>query len=129
MKKIIAFSFLALFSTNVLSAYQIEGDYSGSGEGELSLRTIVLENEKGVVAVSAFTGIPNACSGTVSGVGNFNENRSDFTNYTGVNDSELCTVTIHFNDSGDIGEMSESNCSYFHGPGCAFFGQLKKVSP
>jgi len=116
-----------LFSASASAqyAFPIEGEFSGKGEGELSLRTIVLDNEKGIVAASAFTGITGGCSGTIAGIGKYTAGTLKFTNYTKEEGTDNCTVTIVFDKSSKNGRMSESNCSEFHGPGCAFDGKIK----
>lgn len=120
--------FLALLSSNANATYEIEGDYSGHGEGDLSMRIIVLDNEKGIVAVSASTGT-GGCSGTIAGVGNYIGNTLKFGNYTKEEGAENCMVNVTFKDGKKgkkVGEISEENCSYFHGAACAFDGNILK---
>ena len=66
-------------------AYAIEGEYSGAGEGNLSLRTIVLDNDAGIVASSIFTGIPGGCSGSISGIGKYTNRVLRFKSFTKAN--------------------------------------------
>jgi hypothetical protein len=120
--------YLVLLSSyaNADYAFPIEGDYSGRGEGELSMKTIILDNEKGIVAVSAFTGIPNGCSGTIAGIGKFVGDTLTFNSYTKEEGSENCVVQVNFDKNRKSGKISEQNCSAFHGAACAFDGKLIK---
>lgn len=119
---------LALLSSyaNADYAFPIEGEYSGKGEGELSVRTIVLNNEKGIVAVSAFTGLPNGCSGTIAGIGNFVGDTLTFNSYVKEEGSESCVVNITFDKNRKSAKMFEKDCSALHGTACAFAGKLGK---
>lgn len=126
--KHLLFICLLFLSFYANAAFEIEGDYSGRGEGDLSMRIIVLDNEKGVVAVSAFTGAASGCSGTIAGIGNYIGNTLRFSNYTKEEGAENCVVTVSFKDGKKgkkLGVISEGEgCSYFHGAACAFNGKL-----
>lgn len=109
-------------SFNAFATYEIEGNYKGSGEGKLSMSVIVLDNEKGIVAVNATT-TSGACTGTIAGIGSYSDNQLKFSNYVKDEGAESCEVTVKFN--GKKAAISESNCGYYHGAACAFDGNLK----
>jgi hypothetical protein len=61
------------------------------------MRIIVLDNEKGIVAVSANTGL-DGCSGTISGVGSYIGNTLKFGSYTKEEGTENCIINVTFKD-------------------------------
>lgn len=115
--------------TSVVNAdpvFPIEGDYSGRGEGDLSMKIMVLDNEKGIVAASVFTGIQGGCSGTIAGLGKFVGDTLSLKNFAKEEGAESCVVSVVFNKNMKSAKISETNCSALHGAACAFEGKLIK---
>ncbi|RVU14180.1 hypothetical protein [Methylobacterium oryzihabitans] len=103
-----------------------EGRYQGRGEGRLTLK-VSPRGKAGsapTYAVDAFTGIPNACSGTVSGVARQIDTNTLRLSLPG--DEAACEITLRFGTDRKRVRMEEQGCSDFHGPACAFDGALTR---
>ncbi len=120
---------LMFFASSLSSAYQYDGDYSGKGEGDLSMTIITLDSEKEVQAVSLGTG-SNGCGGGIAGIGSVVGNILKFQNYTKEEGAENCVISVAFKD-GKKGKKTATvsegeNCSFFHGMACGFSGTLRQ---
>lgn len=106
-------------------AGNIEGDYEGSGEGNISLRTIVLDTETGMVAASLGVG-SRGCGGAFVGTGKLKNNVLKISPYKKEEGAESCIITVTFDKTGKKASVNEDDCMYYHGAACSFNGQLKK---
>ena len=64
----------------------------------------------------------SGCSGIIDGPGTLSGNTLTLLK---KQDDQVCTITAKF--SGDTAELSEDNCSGYHGAACGFSGTLKKI--
>lgn len=103
-----------------------EGRYQGRGEGRLTLKVSArgTAGSSAGYTVDAFTGIPNACSGTISGVARRVD--SDTLRLSMKGDETVCEITLRFASDRKRVSMEEQGCSDFHGPACAFDGALTR---
>lgn len=123
--------FISIFATIPLLAHgqqiagAIDGDYIGSVDGgNASLRTIVLDAEKGVVAASVSVW-SNSCSGEVTGIGRINKNVLSIQPYT-KDSNDNCVITVTFDKTGKKAKMNDRDCMGYHGASCSFDGALSK---
>ncbi|AMB47580.1 hypothetical protein [Methylobacterium sp. AMS5] len=103
-----------------------EGRYQGRGEGRLTLK-VSPHGKAGSTAtysIDAFTGIPNACSGTVSGVADRIDANTLRLSLKG--EEAACEITLRFGADRKRVRMDEQGCGDFHGPACAFEGALTR---
>lgn len=98
----------------------IEGTFKSD---TTSLELINLDSESGVIAASAFVGLPGGCSGTVAGIGKMVGNVLEFKPYKKEEGSEDCTITVKFNKKHNKATIEEGNCGPYHGMGCGWEGQ------
>lgn len=90
------------------------------------LKTIVLDDEKGVVAASA-TVVLGSCSGTISGIGTMNDRTLLIKPYVKVEGGEQCVLRAKFDTKWERVQLSEDEgCSAYHGAACAWEGQTAK---
>jgi hypothetical protein len=117
---------LALAAAPARAEAPFEGRYQGRGEGRLSL-TVSSRGGAGPGAthtIDAFTGIPNACSGTISGVARRVD--ADTLRLSVKGDEAVCEITLRFGPDRKRVRMDEQECGNFHGPACAFDGTLTR---
>lgn len=92
-----------------------EGRLEGDGGMEIKLAPTGYDV---AVNVSEASG----CAGSIEGAGALSGNTMVLSK---KEDDQVCAITIKF--SGDTAELSEDNCSGYHGAACGFSGSLKKV--
>lgn len=109
-------------------ASEIEGKYEN--ENGLSMSITVLDDETGVVAVSAVTFNEGHCLGKIAGIGRYVDKTLKFSPYNEEVGTENCLISISFKDGKKgkkLGTISEvGDCSYFHGASCNFNGKLTR---
>ena len=104
-------------------AMLVQGDYEGRGEGALSMRTLVLDDEKNIVAANVGVGA-QGCGGNFTGIGELRGNTLRLRPYSKAPDNAACSITVTFDKSGKTAAMEESSCQYYHGAACGFSGKL-----
>lgn len=98
---------------------KIAGVWQGKLEGDGGMEIKVAPTGFDVaVNVSDASG----CAGSVEGHGTLSGNLLTLIK---KEEDQVCTITVKF--SGDTSEVSEDNCSGYHGAACGFSGTLKKV--
>ena len=98
---------------------KIAGVWQGALEGDGGMEIKVAPTGFEVaVNVSDASG----CAGTIDGPGTLSGNTLILLK---KQEDQVCTITAKF--SGDTAELSEDNCSGYHGAACGFSGTLKKV--
>lgn len=98
---------------------KIAGVWQGALEGDGGMEIKVAQTGFDVaVNVSDASG----CSGSINGIGTLSGNTMTLIK---KEEDQVCTITAKF--SGDAAELSEDNCSGYHGAACGFSGTLKKV--
>lgn len=103
----------------------IQGDYEGRGGGELSMRTLVLDDVKGIVAAGIGVGT-RGCAGNFTGIGEIKGNTLRLRPYVKEPESATCMITVTFDPNGKTAAMEESSCLFYHGAACEFSGKLTK---
>lgn len=117
---------LLVWSVPAAAAPDVRGDYAGKGEGNLSVRTLILDSETGEVAAEVVTGAPG-CGGGFVGIGELKEGVLALKPWRKEEGAEECVVTLRFDPTGKSATIEESECSYYHGAACAFSGTVKKA--
>lgn len=98
---------------------KIAGVWQGALEGDGGMEIKVVPTGFDVaVNVSDASG----CSGSIDGSGTLSGNTLTLIK---KEEDQVCTITATF--SGDTAELSEDNCSGYHGAACGFSGTLKKA--
>ncbi|WP_210168767.1 hypothetical protein [Methylobacterium sp. Leaf465] len=117
---------LAISVTPIQANPSFEGHYQGRGEGRLTITVSSLGQAGPAVtySVEAFTGITNACSGTVSGAARRID--TDTLRLSLKGDEAACELTLRFGADRKRVRMEEQGCGDFHGPACSFDGALTR---
>lgn len=116
--------FVSLVHAANLTPIQVEGVYK---DEIIELRTMVLDNETGIMAASTDVVLP-PCSGEIAGLGKLEKNTLRFTPYVKTAGGQQCVISVHFNTTGKSGVITEENCLDYHGASCGWEGAtLKKV--
>lgn len=98
---------------------KIAGVWQGALEGDGGMEIKVAPTGFEVaVNVSDASG----CSGSIDGLGTLSGSTLTLSK---KEEDQVCTITARF--SGETAELSEDNCSGYHGAACGFSGTLKKV--
>jgi hypothetical protein len=105
------------------SASDIWRSYQGRGEGEIALRTIVLDPDAGVVAAEVEVAA-RGCSGSFVGIGRMTGGVLELKPYKAEEVEASCVISIAFDATGKTATISETGCLAFHGAACAFEGKL-----
>jgi hypothetical protein len=115
---------------------EIEGIYTGSGEGELTLELTHIEDDRYSVAIETIVPIEDdmpGCAGGIEGEvllskkgGNFFvENESYDPESTSPMFSERhCEIRMSFDGKGGVELEEQSGCLEYHGAACGFTGSL-----
>jgi hypothetical protein len=106
--------------------YAAEGDFSGRGDGgDMSLRTITADSDKGTVVAHVDVGA-QGCAGDFVGIGQLKGNALRLSPFVKDSDNASCVVTVSFDKTGKKAKVSEDGCTSFHGASCGFDGQVTK---
>ncbi len=105
------------------SASDIRQTYEGRGEGEIVLRTIVLDPDAGVVAAEVEVAA-RGCGGSFAGIGRMTGGVLELKPYKADEVEASCVISVAFDGTGKTATISETGCLAFHGAACAFEGKL-----
>jgi hypothetical protein len=105
------------------SALDIRRSYEGRGEGEIVLRTIVLDPDDGVVAADVEVAA-RGCGGSFAGIGRMTGGVLELRPYKAEEAEAACVISVAFDGTGKTATISETGCLAFHGAACAFEGKL-----
>lgn len=127
---------LAALPAFAQEANQIEGIYTGSGEGDLTLDLTHIEDDRYVISINTIVPIQEefmGCAGGIEGEvllskkgGNFFvENEA----YDPESDSPMlsqqyCEIGISFDGEGGVVLEERDGCLEYHGASCGFSGTL-----
>lgn len=104
--------------TNTSAAPSISGTWKGSLEGNGQM-----EIKPASTGFDIALDVSNAeCTGSIEGTGSLSGNTLIISK---KEDDQVCTITIKF--TGNIANIDENNCSFYHGMACGFSGTLNKV--
>lgn len=110
-----------------LSASRLAGEWQGPAlVGQLQLRLIVLDAERGVVAAALTVGSAQ-CSGGLDSLGQWQAPTSTLVlkPYRPEPDAAACEVRVRVDGRGRQAWVSETACGAYRGAGCVFEGQLQ----
>ena len=103
----------------------LEGDWSGSGEGRLSMRTIVLDEERGLIAAGLEVSAKQ-CFGKFAGTGTLKGNVLKLSSASRDAGMRKCVVTLTFERGGQRATIDENECLPYPGAACGFSGTLAR---
>lgn len=118
------------------SAVAQEGNYIGSGEGDLSAKIKHMENDIFAVSLSTVVAMEDdipGCGGSIEGQAILDETGGNFfvenEDYDPESDSPMfgeqyCEITLSFDEDGFLNIEEKSGCIAYHGASCGFTGQL-----
>lgn len=133
--------FVAAISLVALPAFaqdvnEVEGHYSGSGEGDLTLDLTHIEDDRYSISINTVVPIEEefmGCAGGIDGEvllskkgGNFfvenemYEPESD----SPMSSEQYCEIGISFDGEGGVTLEERSGCLEYHGASCGFSGTL-----
>ncbi len=110
-----------------LPASRLAGEWSGPAlVGQMQLRLIVLDAERGVVAAALTVGSAQ-CSGGLDSLGQWQASISTLVlnPYRPEPDAAACEVRVRVDGRGRQAWVSETACGAYRGAGCVFEGQLQ----
>lgn len=120
---------LAVFTAHTFAAdnltAKLDGEWSGSGEGDIGMRLMVMDVEGGDVAASFDVGAPG-CGGAMQGLGKVAGNTLTIRPFKKADSNDMCSIKVVFDNTGNTAVVSENQCLYYHGAACAFVGKLKR---
>ena len=101
-----------------ISNLDITGTWKGAleGDGEMEVKKAATGYD---VSLNVST---EGCAGSIDGPVTLSGNTLKLVK---TEDDQTCTITANIN--GSVAEISEDNCSYYHGMACGFSGSLNKV--
>jgi len=112
----------------------IEGFYSGSGEGELSMDLTHLDEDRYAIDIGTLVPMENdmpGCAGGISGEvlltkrgGNFFVENEDYDPNVTLLSHRQCEIAISFDGKGGVTLEEKEGCLSFHGAACGFSGTL-----
>ncbi len=108
------------------SASKVEGDYDSPGDGLVSLKTILLNEEKKVFAAKVVTASPRGCTGEFSGTGTLQGSVLTLAPTEKDGSAGQCSITLTFDKTGSKAKVQEDKCSDYHGMNCSFDGEVSK---
>jgi len=115
---------------------EIEGHYSGSGEGDLTLDLTHIENDRFSVSINTVVPITEeftGCAGGVEGEALLSKKGGNFFIENEMYDSEstspmfserYCEIRISFDGKGGVELEEVGGCLEYHGASCGFTGTL-----
>ncbi|PIF28311.1 hypothetical protein CLU88_3218 [Acidovorax sp. 56] len=92
--------------------------------GQLRLRLIVLDAERGTVAAALTVGSPQ-CSGGLDSLGQWQQGTLVLKPYRPEPDAAACEVRVRVDANGRQAWVSETGCGAYRGAACVFEGQLQ----
>ena len=115
---------------------EIEGLYSGQGEGELTVDITHVEGDRYGVAINTLVPMVDdmpGCAGDVSGEATLTDQggtlqaENEFYDPHGDTPSakaEFCEVALSFDGEGKLVIEEQDGCLSYHGAACGFTGEL-----
>jgi hypothetical protein len=92
--------------------------------GQLRLRLIVLDAERGTVAAALTVG-SSQCSGGLDSLGQWQQGTLVLKPYRPEPDAAACEVRVRVDANGRQAGVSETGCGAYRGAACVFEGQLQ----
>ncbi len=92
--------------------------------GQMQLRLIVLDAERGTVAAALTVGSPQ-CSGGLDSLGQWQQGTLVLKPYRPEPDAAACEVRVRVDANGRQAWVSETGCGAYRGAACVFEGQLQ----
>lgn len=115
----------ALAASSTLPASRLAAQWEGPAlVGQLQLRLIVLDTERGVVAAALTVGSPQ-CSGGLDSLGQWQRGTLVLKPYRPEPDAAACEVQVRVDADGRRAWVSETGCGAYRGAACVFEGQLQ----
>ncbi|WP_436129584.1 hypothetical protein [Acidovorax sp. LjRoot38] len=115
----------ALTASSTLPASRLAAQWEGLAlVGQLQLRLIVLDAERGVVAAALTVGSPQ-CSGGLDSLGQWQRGTLVLKPYRPEPDAAACEVQVRVDADGRRAWVSETGCGAYRGAACVFEGQLQ----
>ncbi len=106
-------------------ASRLAAEWQGPARvGQLQLRLIVLDAERGVVAAALTVGAPH-CSGSLDSLGQWQKGTLVLKPYRPEPETDTCEVRVRVDAHGRQAWVSETGCGAYHGAGCTFEGMLQ----
>lgn len=127
-----SFATLPAFAQDV---NEIQGHYSGSGEGDLTLDLTHIEDDRYSISINTVVPIEEefmGCAGGIDGEVLLSKKGGNFfvenEMYEPGNDSPLnqryCEIGVIFDGEGGVALEERSGCLEYHGASCGFSGTL-----
>ncbi|RKR69404.1 hypothetical protein C8C94_3934 [Acidovorax sp. 94] len=115
----------ALAASSTLPASRLAAQWEGPAlVGQLQLRLIVLDAERGAVAAALTVGSPQ-CSGGLDSLGQWQRGTLVLKPYRPEPDAAACEVQVRVDPDGRRARVSETGCGAYRGAACVFEGQLQ----
>ena len=115
----------ALAASSTLPASRLAAQWEGPAlVGQLQLRLIVLDAERGAVAAALTVGSPQ-CSGGLDSLGQWQRGTLVLKPYRPEPDAAACEVQVRVDADGRRAWVSETGCGAYRGAACVFEGQLQ----
>lgn len=112
-------------SSSTLPASRLAAQWDGPAlVGQLQLRLIVLDAERGAVAAALTVGSPQ-CSGGLDSLGQWQRGTLVLKPYRPEPDAAACEVRVRVDADGRRAWVSETGCGAYRGAACVFEGQLQ----
>ena len=112
-------------SSAPLAASRLAAQWQGPAlVGQLQLRLIVLDAERGTVAAALTVGSPQ-CSGGLDSRGQWQQGTLVLKPYRPEPDAAACEVRVRVDANGRQAWVSETGCGAYRGAACVFEGQLQ----
>ena len=117
-------------------AHAQQGTYTGSGEGELSAKIKLIQDDRYAISLETVVPMENdmpGCAGGVEGEALLDQTGGNLfvenEDYEPGSDSPMfgeqyCEVKLNFDDEGFLNIEEQSGCLSYHGAACGFTGQL-----
>lgn len=112
-------------SSAPLPASRLAAQWQGPAlVGQMQLRLIVLDAERGTVAAALTVGSPQ-CSGGLDSLGQWQQGTLVLKPYRPEPDAAACEVRVRVDPNGRRAWVSETGCGAYRGAVCVFEGQLQ----
>lgn len=106
-------------------ASRLAGRWHGPARvGQMELRLIVLDAERGAVAAALTVSSPQ-CSGGLDSLGQWQQGTLVLKPYRPESETDTCEVRVRVDAHGRQVWVSEKGCGAYHGVGCVFEGTLQ----
>jgi hypothetical protein len=118
------------------TAQELQGLYSGEGEGQLEVDLTHIEDDRYAISISTVVPISDqggGCAGAIDGEvllskkgGNLFVENEDFDpdQPVGGYNVRMCEIGLKFSKDGTLELEEREGCIYYHGAACGFTGTL-----